>query len=130
MATFWAAPSARSAVPSALDTKRVWMVMVASVPPPRVERAVSSLLAMTTARAPLSCAIFTLTVNGQVPRLISATLPVSVSAIDVQALPTTGTRLGVETSPTTETVEGPKSAPVLVYSLLSLPVPISSLTGV
>ena len=66
------------AVPSAWDTKRVGMVILASTPP-SVKMGVPSLLARITAMAPNHCAVMTLLTYEQPPRLMRATLPATLS---------------------------------------------------
>jgi len=74
----------RSAAPS------FWLIMRLEMRtrlllPPMVKISVPpTLLAMTTAVAPAVCAFSTLVTKSQVPRSISATLPLTVAAIAVQ----------------------------------------------
>jgi hypothetical protein len=82
----------RIATPSAWEMQRVGMMIDVSVPS-SIKGGPATLLAIMTATAPLFWAIFTFTTKLQTPRLIRATLPVSVSAIDVHASLATATRL-------------------------------------
>ena len=67
------------------------------------------MLARITATAPLSCAFLTLIANEQPPRFMRATLPVSVSEIELQPSLATLTKL----LPEREALAGPKVVPVL-----------------
>src|SRR5690349_17467995 len=67
-----------SAAPSSIDTDRVGMVMVASVPLMPGAPALAALLAISTAIAPAVCMFLVFTANPQAPRSTSAIAPVTL----------------------------------------------------
>src|SRR5688572_29086345 len=77
--------------PSACDTRREGIVIVGSIPASGCGGVLGALSAMTTALAPANCAFFTFTMNEQVPRSITAILPLTALALaassGVQARP-------------------------------------------